>query len=141
MRKAFLIRFESGDHGTFGKFYIPGVGYEAYTAEPPWRDNQKGLSCIPSGEYLVQPRKSPKYGWCFHVTNVEGRTWILNHSGNFAGDTQKGLKSHTMGCLLHGQKLGILAGQKAVLNSRVKIQELERLTNLEPFKLTIRWLS
>lgn len=141
MNTAILIRTETSDHGTFGLFTYPAVGYESFVAEPPWRDNQRGISCIPAGEYIVQPRQSPKYGWCFHVTGVDGRSWILNHSGNFAGDTTKGLRSHTMGCLLHGQKLGYLAGQRAVLNSRVMIGELVRKTNLQPFKLKILWLS
>lgn len=137
MKTAIQIRNETSDHGTFGTFSYPG--FKSFVAEPPWRDNQPRISCIPAGEYLVKLRKSPKYGLTFHVTNVEGRSYILKHSGNYAGDTEKGFKTHTLGCVLHGQKLGYLGGQRSVLNSRMKINELLRITNYQPFKLIIKW--
>lgn len=140
METAILIRTESGDHGTFGRFLFPAIGYESYTAEPPWKNNQRSVSCVPAGEYIVQERMSPKYGSVYHVTDVEGRSWILHHSGNYAGDTTKGLKSHTMGCILHGQKLGFLGGQKAVLNSRFTMADLHFKSKMQTFKLIIRWL-
>jgi hypothetical protein len=141
MITAVLVRTETGDHGTFGTISIPDVGYEAFTAEPPWRDNRNRVSCIPAGEYNVDLRLSPKYGMVYHVKNVEGRSLILHHWGNMAGDTEKGLKSNTMGCILHGQKIGMLSDQRAIFNSRVKITEFHSKMNNQPFKLIIQWLS
>jgi hypothetical protein len=119
---------------------MPSVDYSCYIAEPPWRDNRRGVSCIPAGEYVVRPRQSPRYGLVFHVKNVEGRSWILHHSGNYAGDTEKGLKSHTMGCLLHGKAIGWLGEQLAVLNSRMAIREFQLKTDMQDFKMTVQWL-
>ncbi len=140
MRQAYQFRSPSTDHGTFSQFFMPSINWKSFVAEPPWRDNKNSISCIPAGDYIVVPRKSPKYGWTFHITDVNNRKYILLHSGNYSGDVQKGLKSHTMGCNLHGQKLGYLRGQKVVLNSRMTINALMKKTNLEPFKLKILWL-
>lgn len=65
------------------------------TLELPWRDNQKGISCIPKGEYECRRVISPRFGETFEVCNVPGRSQILFH----AGDTQR----DTHGCILIGE--------------------------------------
>jgi len=44
----------SNDTGTFGELLIDGKHF-AYTCEQPWRDNAKGSSCIPVGDYTLLP--------------------------------------------------------------------------------------
>ena len=130
-----LFRIEHSDHGSLG---IVSVGeFTCYSLELPWRDNRTSMSCIPAGEYTVKIRYSQKYGWVFHVTDVKGRTYILFHSGNWAGDRTKGLHTHSEGCLLLGKYPGWLRGQRAVLSSRPTIRAfMEYLDNSE-FKLNI----
>jgi len=140
MIQAYQFRFDTGIYGTFSEFYIPGKGWSSFVAEPPWKDNRRDVSCIPAGEYIVRPRKSPKYGWSYHITDVPNRSYVLLHSGNLAGDIEKGMMTHTKACHLHGQKMGWISGQKAVLNSRATINALQRLLDLQPFKLLILWL-
>lgn len=140
MKQAYQFRSQSTDHGTFSQFFMPSINWSSFVAEPPWRDNKTNVSCIPSGDYVVRPRYSRKYGWTFHVTDVEGRKYVLLHSGNYAGDTSKGWLTHTRACQLHGQKLGYLRGQKVVLNSRLTTKAFIRKTHMEPFKLKILWL-
>jgi len=53
------------------------------TLELPDKQNQNNISRIPSKKYLVKKRWSEKFKWHFHVTDVEGRDWILVHSGNY----------------------------------------------------------
>jgi hypothetical protein len=66
-----------------------------------------------------------------------GRTYILIHSGNWAGDVSKDLNTHTNGCILLGMKRGYLAGQRAVLMSRTAIRKfMDRLDGAN-FKLHI----
>jgi len=137
MRTVYLNRFESTDQGTIGIWACPEFGYSCFCMELPWRDNTPSLSCIPPGEYTVQIRWSRKYKWHYHITNVDGRSWILVHSGNYAGDIKKGYKTHSQGCLLLGKSLGYLNGQRAVLNSRIKVREFFNLMNQETFKLFI----
>ena len=87
-----LERTNSGEHQTLGKLI---VGSEEFaTMELPWLDNQRSISCIPCGIYEVVWQKSPKFGWCWHITNVPNRSRILIHKGNYNRDT--------LGCILPG---------------------------------------
>lgn len=110
MITAYLNRFEKSDQGSVGVFSLPAFGFSCFSIELPWRDNKGGLSCISVGEYLVKMRWSKKYRWHYHITDVAGRSWILFHSGNWAGDVKKEYRTHSMGCILLGQKLGYLGG-------------------------------
>ena len=55
-----------------------------YTIELPWLGNQRRISCIPEGEYILQKRFSPKFKWHLHLMNVPGRDLILIHPANDA---------------------------------------------------------
>ena len=61
-----------------------------YTIELPWRDNRKGLSCIPKGKYSLETRWSPHHGNHLLVEKVPGRTCILLHPANDALTQLKG---------------------------------------------------
>ena len=134
-----LIRTSTSDHGTEGIFVAQG--FACYTLEPPWRDNQRSVSCIPEGEHDVVVRYSQKYKHVYWVTEVEDRTYILIHSGNFGGDISKGFKTHTNGCILLGKSKGMLGNQRAILNSRVIVRKFNNLMNFEPFKLEIKGIG
>lgn len=137
MQTVTLNRFEKTDQGTVGAMAIPALGFSCFAIELPWRDNKKGLSCIPTGEYSVRIRQSPRYGTIFHVTGVDGRSYILIHGGNYAGDIEKGFKTHSKGCILLGKSLGFLQKQRAVLNSRITLRKFMNLLENKPFKLII----
>lgn len=139
MKTIYLYREPSTKYGTFGHLFCPEIGFSCFTAEPPWKNNRRNVSCIPDGEYTVRIRKSPKYGIIFHVTAVDGRSYILIHSGNFAGDTELKLRSHTMGCILLGKSRGWLKRQRVVLNSRLTVSKFMNLMSNEPFKMIVKW--
>lgn len=61
-----------------------------YTIELPWLNNQRRISCIPEGEYVLQKRFSPKFKWHLHLRNVPGRGLILIHPANEAKMELKG---------------------------------------------------
>jgi hypothetical protein len=63
-----------------------------YTIELPWLGNQKRISCIPEGEYILQKRFSPIFKWHLHLMNVPGRDLILIHPANDA-------KKELLGCI------------------------------------------
>jgi hypothetical protein len=130
-----LFRLKRGDQGTMGILMAPG--FSCYTLELPWRDNQRNISCIPEGEYDVRIRISPKYGQVYHVKKVPNRSYILIHSGNWAGDTSKGYRTHVNGCILLGKSRGTLAGQLAVLNSRITVKKFMKIMDNRPFTLKI----
>lgn len=74
---------------------VDTIKFTCKTIEPPWKDNQKFVSCIPIGVYKAMKHKSPTHGDCFWINEVPGRTEILIHSGNFYGDST--------GCILVGR--------------------------------------
>ena len=130
-----LVRIARSDQGTEGK--VTDGNFNCYSLELPWNNNMRSISCIPPGEYQVIPKQSPQYGRIYCVSNVTDRTGILIHSGNYAGDPTKNLKTHTMGCILLGEFMGFLGKQRAILNSRVTVRLFMEHMNYEPFILNV----
>ena len=135
-RRVEIFRLKRSDQGTEG--LLVSEDFNCRTLELPWRNNRRQISCIPPGIYDVEIRLSNKYGRIYWVREVPNRTYILIHSGNYAGDKSKGLKSHVMGCILLGKKSGRLGGQAAVLNSRIAVRNFMEELEYEPFKLRIQ---
>ena len=69
--------------GTNGRLEWEGK-FICWTIELPWKGNEKRVSCIPEGEYLLQKRYSLKFGWHLEVTGVLNRSLILFHPANHA---------------------------------------------------------
>jgi len=137
MKTAFINRSLSSDQGTFSPLACPEVNFSCWVAELPWKNNQSRMSCIPSGEYIVKPVKSPKFGLCFMVYDVDNRNGILFHSGTWAGDSEKGYKTHSLGCILPGHKVATVDNQKAVVLSKNTTTKFMDAMGMEPFKLII----
>lgn len=135
MKTIRLIRTSTSVHGTEGILSCDNL--LLYTLELPWRDNTPNISCIPAAKYQVAPRRSPKFGDTYHVQDVPQRTHILIHAGNFAGDTTQHLKSHVQGCILVGRQRGFIGHQRAVLSSRLAMNDFRDLMDKEPFQLEI----
>ena len=130
MRIAELIRLEESEHGTIGVLKIDKEVF-CVTLEPPDKENVRNVSSIPAQQYLCRPRQSEKFGKTFEVTNVPGRTDVLFHAGNVV--------THTEGCILLGESVGKLKGQRAVLNSGNTFKSfMEKIGLGETFHLTIR---
>ncbi|MGA6925665.1 MAG: DUF5675 family protein, partial [Desulfosarcina sp.] len=70
--------------------------------------------------------------------NTAPRTFILTHTGNLAGDTEKGLITHTNGCILPGLGFGTYKDQWAVMSSRTAFRQFETAMGDQPFVLNIR---
>ncbi|HEY6020326.1 MAG TPA: DUF5675 family protein [Candidatus Paceibacterota bacterium] len=136
LRKAVILRGASTDQGTPGQFIADG--YRCLTTELPWRDNLPQLSCIPVGVYKAVWAKSPKFGWCYHVTGVPGRGDILMHPGNFAGDVKLLYKSHSHGCILPCKRRGKMDGQMAGLLSAIAVRGIADAMKREDFLLEIK---
>ena len=77
--------------GTQGVLEWNGI-IVCYTIELLWLGNQKRISCIPEGEYVLQRRFSPKFQLHLHLKNVPGRDLILIHPANDA-------KTELLGCI------------------------------------------
>lgn len=134
-----LERFKFTTTGTLGRLlYESGEPFhDLVTIELPWRENARQISCIPRGEYKVTKTRSPRFGDCYLVNDVPGRSHILFHHGNFAGKSDLGARTDSNGCILLGYKHGVLQGQNAVLSSRLARTFFETTLDFEPFKLVI----
>ena len=69
--------------GTNGKLQCEGK-LICFTIELPWKNNEKRVSCIPEGKYLIRKRFSQKFQWHLEIEGVENRSLILFHPANNA---------------------------------------------------------
>ncbi len=139
MKEFNLIRSYWNDKQVEGRLFI-GADF-VLTLELPWRDNKRGISCIPAGRYTVVRRTSPKYGEHFHITNVPNRDLILIHSGNYAGSKNKLTgRSDIKGCVLVGAKMADINGDGIldITNSKKSMKKLLKLLPKEPFILNVK---
>jgi hypothetical protein len=100
------------------------------TLELPDRQNQRSISCIPEGFYDVIPRNSVKYSDHLHITNVDGRSLILIHWGNYAGSMNPRTgHSDIRGCILVGNALVDIDGDgiKDITSSKNTFKELMKV--------------
>lgn len=140
MLTAKLTRAPSTDQGTFGVLVFGRQ--TCRTLELPWRDNRTQRSCIPPGTYRCQIVQSPKFGRVYGVTSVPGRSAVLIHSANLAGDVDKGFTTQLQGCIAPCQRVGTMrnnAGvmQAAGLLSRPALNLLTAWAGGKPFTLEI----
>src|SRR3990167_3173439 len=94
-----LQRWPHSAQGTPGRLVLDGAPI-AYSMELPDRANRPNVSRIPSGMYRCTWHRSPRFGWVYLVRDVPGRSLILIHPGNFAGDVRQGFITHSHGCIL-----------------------------------------
>jgi hypothetical protein len=135
-----LYRENSKETGTKGTLML-GDKEICSMFELPWLENAKGKSCIPPGRYEVTYLKrsaSGKYKDVYHVQNVPGRTGILIHLGNWAGDTDKGFKSDTDGCLLPASGFTVDENRQLMgYDSKSALQAIHDATKRDGFILEI----
>ena len=125
-----ITRLEESQQGTIGVIRV-NKKCLGFTLEPPDRLNLKNTSSIPAQQYRCVPYSSVSHGKTHIVTNVPGRTNILFHPGNVVG--------HTAGCILVGEAIGKLKGDRAILNSGKTFKNfIEAVGISEEFHLTIR---
>ncbi len=136
--------------GVFGRLYVDGreVGV---TCEQPWRDNQKGRSCVPEGDYELRPWNSKRYGRVVvlvnsalqvYATEAEipreqrgiARSACLIHAANWPHELQ--------GCIAVGRQLAhLLPHGPGITESRATLQRLRSLWgDRRGLRLAIRWV-
>jgi len=149
MQRLRIERGPSTDQGT------PGVatcgGRTWHSLELPWRDNRHRVSCILPGVFLArlidgETVGRPQFGAVYELQDVPGRTGILMHRANWAGDVEKGWHSDLEGCLTIGESTGTLTPdvpggrpQAAVERSGPAFEELFALTAGADIEVEIVW--
>jgi len=123
-----LIRLEETGQGTIGVLKINKIVF-CFTLEPPDNENLSNVSNIPAQQYNVSPYSSIKYPDVYIVDDVPNRSKILFHSGNIV--------DHTAGCILLGESLGKLQGNRAILNSGKTFDKFKAILQNEGHHLTV----
>lgn len=109
-----LMRYRYTENETLGILNV--FGTQIFTLEDPWKDNKVGISCIPTGLWIVKLESSSVNKWmgmneAYTVQDVPGRTQIrVGHPGTDEEDTH--------GCILMGLVINILKGQFECASSR-----------------------
>lgn len=133
--KALIERYDEDVKQALGRLYVlypdNSTRYACDVLELPWMDNQRNISCIPVGTYQVVKHLSNKFGQCFWVQDVPGRSEILIHRGNYHTDIR--------GCILPGTDLRDINkdGLLDVVHSQDAMDDLLRLLP-DTFELEIK---
>lgn len=129
MKKLRLVRVTEYKDATIGTLCLDDRPI-AVTLEDKWRDNEKMVSCIPTGTYTITIHNSPKFGRCYKVLDVPGRSEILIHAGNTHKDTH--------GCILLGLMHGTVGTETAILSSRAAVDNfMTMMLGVDKATLTI----
>lgn len=88
-----LSRLTHRNKSTLGILSVGG--FECFTLELPWLNNEPNISCIPAGRYLYKKRVSPSRKIeVIELVGVDGRSYIQIHPGNYTRQIK--------GCILPG---------------------------------------
>lgn len=137
MVKVRLERFDLSDQGTFGRLVLADRLF--FTGELPWRNNQPGISCIPTGIYRWVWTFSPRFKRHLYLAlDTDPRTGVRIHSANLMGDLQAGYKAQLQGCIALGKSIGNIGKQRALLLSVPAVREFEMLMDRKPFVMEIK---
>lgn len=132
-----LQREDSEEDGTYGSLRFPD-GTVLNSLELPWKDNQPRVSSIPPGSYECKVRSTSNFGESYEVQGVPGRSAVLIHAGNSAGNADKGMKADSQGCILLGMDRGRKGNQKIITASKPAMKLFMEKMGGQPFTLTIR---
>lgn len=131
--KITLLRVaHNSEFGTLGILTVGGKQF--YTVEQDWENNQPNISCIPNGEYYLQPYDSQRFGKCYimhneslgvakYRTRTSARFGCLMHSANTA--------SQLRGCIAPGLAFGMIDGQLGVTSSRKAMMQIAEVLGRE----------
>lgn len=119
-----LQRLVGGDGGVFGVIIKDGRPMFT-TLEPPWKNNQQDVSCIPPGTYKCKKSFSNKFQRAlFELVDVPDREVVKIHVGNSIRDTE--------GCILLGMSYSL--SDYAIINSKLAF---DNFMSIMPNEFTI----
>ena len=92
--------------------------FQCFTLELPWRNNERGRSCIPAGNYRARLYDSPMHDMVVLFEDVPDLSMIEIHAGNYTTQIE--------GCILVGDSIRFLDGDRIpdVANSRATLLRL-----------------
>jgi hypothetical protein len=129
-----LTRTERTEDGVFGVLAVPNAPMLLYTMEDDWRDNARGVSCIPAGTYPLIRTVYHRHGYeTFEVAAVPERSRILIHPGNTEEDVQ--------GCIGVGMRRGYLVVPDEDRPDHPMTRKRAVVASREAFRRFMEWMS
>lgn len=132
-----LVRVSVAPEGAFGVLLRGGVPFGPVSVERSYpvaesAPNGPQLVKIPPGSYRCRKTRYHKGGYdTFEVLDVQGHSRLLFHLGNLEDDSE--------GCVLLGQRFGMLRGRPGVLQSGLAFAEFYNAFGFrETFTLSVR---
>ena len=117
--------------GTYGVLSLDGHP-RFVTLEPPWKNNEQNVSCIPTGRYKCRRFQSSRFGPTWKLIDVPGRSDVEFHFGSFVRNTE--------GCILVG--LGFGVEFVGISSTRVAMNRFMQLTDdVEELELVVTGLN
>jgi hypothetical protein len=126
-----LVRYPEIAFGVFGRLTVGA--FTCYTLELPWKGNQPGISCIPTGQYQAKRFFSPTFRQIvWRLEQVPGREGILIHPANRAAELK--------GCIAVGLQCGCVQGEWGLVRSQEAFRNfMEQTKEADVLHITIRW--
>lgn len=141
-----IIRGPSTPEGTFGLLSILNADFNCVTGELPYDDDLPDVSCIDPIITVVKYLSSKRWGMCYQIQNVPGRTGCEFHPGNLCGSVSNGYVSQVEGCVLLGARVSVFSGgvppagkldQRGVTDSVNTLRAFQHVIGFDDFQLEI----
>lgn len=110
----FILKRTYYKDGTNGTIFYKGIPI-CQCIELPWRNNERGRSCIPEGRYELKLRYTDRFGRHYLVKDVPGRQLILLHPFNHALKESRGCLAPVETITGHGKGYGSRAALDKML--------------------------
>lgn len=86
--KVIVIRHKKNENYTLGNCIVINdngdIIFSKKSLERGWQNNEKNISCIPVGNYLLRQDFSPKFNkYLWEIYGVEGRSECKFHAANY----------------------------------------------------------
>lgn len=110
-----IYTYDDIDKLTLAQFTKLDKIFDCFTIELDWKNNQRNISCIPKGRYIVTKHNSPKFKRTLLINNVPNRSGILIHSANRAITELQGCIAPVSRIEIDNQIVGV-SSRKALNN-------------------------
>lgn len=129
-RHATLFRHHESHDGTWGALVTEQESW--LTLELRWRGNERNISCVPYGPYVMDWTKSEVFGrYTYQLLDVPDRAGIRFHPANYATELK--------GCIALGNGIWKGNGAWGVTHSGRSIEQMQEVLDRNALVCSVTW--